>query len=1000
MAQADGSIIIDTRIDTDGVSNGTKNIKSQMQGLSGTVKKIGGIIATAFAVGKIVEFGKECLELGSDLQEVQNVVDVTFTSMSDKVDTFAKDAAKSFGLSETMAKRYVGTFGAMAKSFGFTEQEAYSMSTALTGLAGDVASFYNLSQEEAYYKLKSVFTGETETLKDLGVVMTQAALDQYALANGYGKTTQAMTEQEKVALRFAFVQEQLSAASGDFIRTSDSWANQMRVMQLQLQSIKASIGQGFINLFTPIIKSINVFLEKIATAANAFKSLTELLTGKKATESKPIQSATNDLSGLEDEYNSVSNASNNMASNTEDSANATADQAEVMQEATEAAKNYLSPLDDINRMSKETVSQETGATPSGGNGAGGNGGIIGAGVDFGEAAKGETVLDETNSLIDEIITKVKELGKLFEKGFWEGIGDYKPILSELKKDLSSIGASLKDIFTDADVQAAASRFIDSFVYNVGKMLGALTSIGLAIASNVVGGIESYLSENAERIKSHLVSLFDIGAEIMNLRGILAQTVADIFSSVFGSQVAQDLTGNVIGIFADVIMGVNELFAKFGRDLLNLIVQPLVENKEKIKTALLETIEPIQAVTQSIQNFLQSVIDKVMEVYDEHIKPFIDSITDGISEIAGTLLDTYNEYIAPVLDSLASKFDEVLNGPVGEAINSILNLIGKIIDVLKLLWEELLVPFISWIIENIVPIIAPIIEFLGTTVLDFFGTVAEVISGIVDILSGLIDFIVGVFTGNWEQAFSGLKQIGKGFQKAILSIFTFIKNNILKPFDIFLQGVFEKDWTKSFGVFGNVLNAFFKKVKNIWNSIKQVFNGIITFVKGVFSGNWRQAWEGVKQIFAGVFNGLKSIAIAPINGIISIINGAIGLINDAISSAEDAFTFGPWDVPTPFGDVTIGYEASFPRVPTIPYLASGAVIPPNKEFMAVLGDQKHGNNIEAPESLIRRIVREEAAGGGNKYEVALKVGRRELAKLVIDEAKLMRQQTGKNPFELA
>lgn len=109
-----------------------------------------------------------------------------------------------------------------------------------------------------------------------------------------------------------------------------------------------------------------------------------------------------------------------MASNTEDSANATADQAEVMQEATEAAKNYLSPLDDINRMSKETVSQETGATPSGGNGAGGNGGIIGAGVDFGEAAKGETVLDETNSLIDEIITKVKELGKLFEKGILEG----------------------------------------------------------------------------------------------------------------------------------------------------------------------------------------------------------------------------------------------------------------------------------------------------------------------------------------------------------------------------------------------------------------------------------------------------------------------------------------------------------------------------------------------------------------------------------------------------
>ena len=192
-------------------------------------------------------------------------------------------------------------------------------------------------------------------------------------------------------------------------------------------------------------------MEKIATAANAFKSFTELLTGKKATESKPIQSATNDLSGLEDEYNSVSNASNNMASNTEDSANATADQAEATQEATEAAEDYLSPLDDINRMSKETASQETGTTPSGGNGASGNGGIVGAGVDFGEAAKGNTVLDETSSLIDKIIARVKELGDLFKKGFWDGLGDYKPILEELKKDLSSIGRIIANIITDKDV---------------------------------------------------------------------------------------------------------------------------------------------------------------------------------------------------------------------------------------------------------------------------------------------------------------------------------------------------------------------------------------------------------------------------------------------------------------------------------------------------------------------------------------------------------------------
>lgn len=999
MAQADGSIIIDTRIDTDGVSNGTKNIKSQMQGLSGTVKKIGGIIATAFAVGKIVEFGKECLELGSDLQEVQNVVDVTFTSMSDKVDTFAKDAAKSFGLSETMAKRYVGTFGAMAKSFGFTEQEAYSMSTALTGLAGDVASFYNLSQEEAYYKLKSVFTGETETLKDLGVVMTQAALDQYALANGYGKTTQAMTEQEKVALRFAFVQEQLSAASGDFIRTSDSWANQMRVMQLQLQSIKASIGQGFINLFTPIIKSINVFLEKIATAANAFKSLTELLTGKKATESKPIQSATNDLSGLEDEYNSVSNASNNMASNTEDSANATADQAEVMQEATEAAKNYLSPLDDINRMSKETVSQETGATPSGGNGAGGNGGIIGAGVDFGEAAKGETVLDETNSLIDEIITKVKELGKLFEKGFWEGIGDYKPILSELKKDLSSIGASLKDIFTDADVQAAASRFIDSFVYNVGKMLGALTSIGLAIASNVVGGIESYLSENAERIKSHLVSLFDIGTEILDLAGGFAADFAEVFSEVISSQTAQDITGNIIGIFAEIRFGLLEITAKFRRDILEGITRPFRENKDAIKNSLLETLEPIRTVTQSLEELVQRVWDKVNSVYDGSIKPFIESISSGISDILGKLLEGYNTYIVPVLDGLSQKLSELLEGPVGTLMESVLTLLGKIFEILMVVWQEALMPVFSWIAENVMPILAPIVNIIGTVFIEAIGLLITAITSVIDTLSALLEFVKNIFTGNFKEAFVGLwndlQQIWYNLGSYFADVFNRMyekAKEIASKLVSTVTGKFKSLKSEA----GKIWDGIRSKAVNVWNSIGSFISSKAERIKDAIVDKFNAAKNTVEDIFNGIADTIRSI----INNAIDIANGAIGLINDAISGVESAFTFGPWDVPTPFGDVTIGYEASFPKVSTIPYLASGAVIPPNKEFMAVLGDQKHGNNIEAPESLIRRIVREEAAGGGNKYEVALKVGRRELAKLVIDEAKLMRQQTGKNPFELA
>lgn len=120
---------------------------SQMNGIQNLAKKAGAGLAAAFGVKKLIDFGRECLNLGSDLTEVQNVVDVTFPHMTAQVDRFSKSAAQSFGLSETMAKQFTGTFGAMAKSFGFTEAEAYEMSSTLTGLAGDVASFYNTSQE-------------------------------------------------------------------------------------------------------------------------------------------------------------------------------------------------------------------------------------------------------------------------------------------------------------------------------------------------------------------------------------------------------------------------------------------------------------------------------------------------------------------------------------------------------------------------------------------------------------------------------------------------------------------------------------------------------------------------------------------------------------------------------------------------------------------------------------------------------------------------------------
>ena len=269
MGKYDGKVTIGTALDLMGLKKGVGGVSGALGGLSGILTKLGGLLATVFSVRAITNFSKEAIQLGSDLQEVQNVVDVTFSTMNQQVNDFAKSAMHTAGLSETMAKRYTGTFGAMAKSFKFTEEDAFAMSATLTQLTGDVASFYNLSQDAAYTKLKAVFTGETESLKDLGVVMTQTALDEYALQQGMSKTTAQMSEQEKVALRYKFVLEQLSGASGDFSRTSGSWANQTRLLTLQFDQLKATIGQGLINALTPVLRVINTLIARLQVLANS-----------------------------------------------------------------------------------------------------------------------------------------------------------------------------------------------------------------------------------------------------------------------------------------------------------------------------------------------------------------------------------------------------------------------------------------------------------------------------------------------------------------------------------------------------------------------------------------------------------------------------------------------------------------------------------------------------------------------------------------------------------
>lgn len=756
------------------------------------------------------------------------------------------------------------------------------------------------------------------------------------------------------------------AGMSNLAQESGSTNSAISMLWGSLERLKNSLATAFAPILTAIAPILSKFIDMLSTAATYVSMFFSMLSGKKT--------YTRALAVQKDYAASLSDT----ASSAEDVADATNDAADAADAAAEATEKYLSPLDDLNKMDSKSDSGSGGGGGGKSPGAGGGGSGTGSAPMFTEEQIPNAFLDNLQKVFD-LLKKIKDL---FMSGFWDGLGDYKPQLAELKKDFASIKKNLAEIFTDPEVVGAAKRFAESVIYNLGVVAGSIASVGLTLAVNLVGGFESYLSRNKDRVKKFLVDIFNVGTEMADQFGLIAKTIAEVFANTFGTQTAQDLTGNIIGIFATLGGLAVEIFSRYERDKMYLISQPWIDNKDKITEAINNTIAPIQHLAQVIEDFLNDTSDKIIAFYDESVKPFIDDIESGCASILATLLDLYNSYVVPIIDEWGTRLEDLINGPLTDFVDKFLDVCAKIIDALQQIWNNVLVPLINWILQNVIPLLAPVVQWLGDAAIDLLGAAVEMANGILDMLGGLIDFLVGVFTGDWKKAFSGAGQIAQGFADTCGAVIEWIGDYILTPFMSLVKKLFSVDWVKYFGVAGIAPQVLCDLIKSIFKTMKNVFIGIMNFIKYAFTGDWRNAWQSVKNIFSSIMSGIGDVVRAPINGIISMVNQAIGAINNLIRGVNR--------IP----------HVNIPTIGRIPHLASGAVIPPNQEFLAMLGDQKSGNNIEAPEGLIRKIVREESGKGNGSYTFVAQLDRKVLFKETISEAKLQQIQGGNNPFELS
>lgn len=447
IANSDGSIILSTKVDASGLNKGMSQMEGKTSGLTKAFSKLGAAITAAFAVQKLVQFGQEAINLASDLQEVQNVVDTAFGSMAYKIEDFSKTAIERFGLSELAAKQWASTMMAMGSGMGQSMEIGSDMAVELTGRLADVMSFYNKTEEEAFTLGKAIYSGETEPLKSIGIIMTENNLSLFAMSKGYQQAYKDMDAANKLLVRQQFFLEQTSLAAGDYTKTADGWANQTRTLSQRWKEMQATFGETFITLgvlVLPVIEAIIEGLNQIALMAKAAALSFGLFKEETKTTDKNAENLTKESDKTAENIKKQANNQKNL---------------------NKEMKKTLAGFDDIQILSANTAGNTSETLDIGLQGLGGDLG--------GTPPNGSAYVEEINGTLAAIMQTVAEamiavgLILLFTGNIGWGVG---AIVFGLVLEGIAVGA-----LTSAD---PTSAIITSLLFLQGIAIGASVALGI------------------------------------------------------------------------------------------------------------------------------------------------------------------------------------------------------------------------------------------------------------------------------------------------------------------------------------------------------------------------------------------------------------------------------------------------------------------------------------------------------------------------------------------
>lgn len=858
---------------------------------------------------------KNAIDISSALTEVQNVVDVTFGDMSKKVNDFAQDSIRQFGMSELTLKQTASRFQAMGTAMGIDsslikkaneflnkQTDGYiglsdsmaDVSLNLTKLTADMASLYNIDQDVVSQDLAAIFTGQTRPLRDYGLDLTQATLKEWAMKQGLDSDIESMSQAEKTMLRYQYVLANTQTAQGDFARTADSWANQIRILKQSFEQLGSVIGGALINAFKPFVKALNSVLLVVISFVTKVTNALGAIFGWKYEDSG---------AGLADSFSDAAESAGDIADNTG-----------------QAAKN----IDKMNKGVRQfdelkliTTNDGSGKKGSGGSGGGGASG----GASGGKLVKTDTIfknyesdiknLKQLGKYISDALSKAMESinwDKIYSKArnFGKGLADFLNGLINPRL-FGNVGKTIAGALNTA-IYATLSfgqtfdwtNFGNSLAEGINKFFQTFDFASLAETINVwVQGIYTTIKTMIQNISwsdvwqaaKDFLSNLDIetvaiiigaltikkiaktiiGANILNTIGkFIAGKVKDAIVVALGAEKGTGIGTALVGMFKRGI-------GKFGESVGKILIPNLMSG--------LSLNESMVAAFGTVGTILAGIVSTVGGAILA-VTNFVKMMKDGFSWLNAILM-----LVGTALAAVGAVILGVAAAPAA-LVAAIVAAVGTIVVLIHDNWETIKSWFSGvsdWVNEKIFTPISNKISDLWKTVTTVWQNASNWFS------TTVIEPIVNFFQGLWTR----VKQIFEGLwiivQAIWITVSGWFNDNVITPVVNFFQGL----WISVSGFF----KQLWEDVKKIWSKVSKWFNETVVIpVINFFKPIWTKVkeffsnlWNDIKTIWASVSNWFDTKVIQPLLGVFNglwsgVKSGMVSAMNAVIGGIESAINF--------------------------------------------------------------------------------------------------------------